>query len=236
MFKQLAVIVLSLMLPATAWAGSMEDGKYTSNLGYTIHPPKDWQRVDAATASAMTGHVPLNINMSGLERFDVIFFPKFSNADTSMAADDERLKKNKEMLAEDSSATPLKPIVDMTDPPNFSPTISVLAMKYVPEAVNAERVVAFNEHLLETISSAATYAQDFGAESTLREYHQASDADSGATFEFNIRFRHKNRGIKVEQTLIFHKNTTYIITCTSDENEYVSPESWCKETVNSMSF
>ncbi len=236
MFKKLAATVLFLMLPAAAWAGSMEDGKYTSNLGYTIHPPKDWQRVDAATANAMTGHVPLNINMSGLERFDVIFFPKFSQVDTSRDADDERLNKNKEMLKEDSGATPVLPIVDKTDPPEFSPTISVLAMKYMPEAVNAERVVAFNENLLENITNAATYAQDFGAESTLREYHPASDAESGATFEFNIHFRNKNRGIKVEQVLIFHNNTTYIITCTSDENEYVSPESWCKETVNSMSF
>ena len=229
MFKRFLLTALALLLPSIAMAGSFENGIYKSNLGYLISPPEDWIVLDAANFNAMTGHVPRNISTQGVgERIDVIFFPAFSKVDTSKKADDKRIEANKNVA--DGEKQP--PITDKSDPPKFAPFISVLAVKNVPSKDSAEMVKAYADKIMANRDDGISDAEGFEIVNFTKDTAYAEDI-----FLFNIKYRYDTRRIEVEQALMFHKEVTYIITCTNDAEDPVENDKrWCRKVITSMKF
>lgn len=231
MMLKFAAAATLVLLPSLAFAGNFENGLYTSNLDYQIRPPENWTRLDASNASAMSGHVPDNIQVSGTDRFDVIFFPEFSNTDTSKKADDERLAKNKEAKEANKPDEIKPPIVDSVTPPEFVPSVSVLVISEVPSVQTPEIVKAYEKKLIES-HDGFSYADSFQVLNATKETAYAEDA-----FLFKFSFNYNRREIDVEQALMFHLNSTYVITCTSDAQEPVNNDKkWCRSVITSIKF
>ena len=188
-------------------------------------------RLDASTAAAMTNHVPKNIDINGVNRFDVIFFPSFSEVDTSLAADDERLKKKKEH--KDAGDDPIPPeindpAIDSSDPPDFSSSLTVAVLEGIPSKVSEEMVKAYADRLVAEMKSAS----DFSGVKVLDS--RTGSVSSMKSFEFVVEFSNGRRTFEVNQTLVIHYDETLIITCINDDNETEDDREWCKNAVNSL--
>lgn len=234
MLKRVFLAAFFLLLPAIVWAGDFSDGIYTSNLGYSVQPPQKWARLDASNAAAMKGHVPENIAIKSTERFDVIFFPNFMKADTSLTAENDRLAKNKEILDADKNAAPdelLQPISDKIEPPEFSPMISILVLNIVPSKITPEMVKVYEEQLISMNEQEGDYSGFKVLGSTM-----STSLDGGDAFIYNIEFRRNRMAYKVEQTIIFHTNETLIVTCMEDANDFNDDKMWCKNVVGTIKF
>lgn len=233
MFKKLLPIAFVCTIPATAVAGSFENGLYTSNVGYTIMPPKDWTRVDMATVEALRNNLPQNISPEALKRFDVIFYPKAKDfVDTSLNADNARIEANELRLKEEPGTAPEElepPIVDTSEPAEFVPTISVMTLKHKTTNSAAEYAKVYAQTLQENIPEGASYASDFKVKDSTQTYLVAGDG-----FVFNVEFRANERSLAVEQAVIFLSDRTFVITCTQDSNEFMRDKNWCKSAYNSL--
>lgn len=231
MFKKLLPFALACFIPAAAMAGSYEDGRYTSSLGYTIEPPMDWVRVDAATVDAQKGALPENISEIALDRFDVVFFPKpKSFVDTSKKADDARIERNKEQI--DAPENMEEPAIHMGEPEAFAPTLSVFVIKHAPSGTEPEYAKAYAENIVKMVEAKASYAKNFKVVNATQDEYSGPDV----YFRFNIELQQKERLLKMEQTVIFHNSNTYVVTCTEDDNESFGDKNWCRKAVGSIKF
>ena len=238
MFKRISLITLAALMPVAAQAGNFVDGIYTSNLGYSIKPPENWQRVDMSNVSLMSEWLPQNISTESLDRFDVIFYPSFTKSDISLAGDDKRQADNKARL----DADPSTPRENLTRPihetppdretlPGFTSTVSVMVIAHKPSSMASEYAKIYADELQTKHDSMFEFATDFKVNSATSEPLTPGDA-----FIFNMEFRINNRRVAVDQTVLFRKSETYIITCTSDINEYMSDKRWCRGVVNTLKF
>ena len=244
MMNRLALIAFACLLPASAWGGSFINGTYESNAGYTIQPPKDWVRLDASTAKGMEHMLPKNISIEGINRFDVVFFPPLQK-DTSLSADDERIKKNKQALEDNPEVDkaelipPLDEQVNKEEIPEFSPTISILVLQTEISSTSPEMVAAYKKSVLDTIPTAGgSYSESFKIKEATVDRFDSTDG-----FRFKINFSHhssrtSSREIEVLQTVQTFSHNTYIITCTSDVNDTKNhlDKDWCENTIKTMEF
>lgn len=237
MMKRLLFASLLFLAPSFAVAGSFdaESGVYTSNLGYTIVPPKGWFRVDNATVQGIKSSLPGNIAARSLDRFDVIFFQNYdaSNPLNSLE-DDARIEKNKETLKEDPK-TPAeelaKPIMKIdAEPPAYVSSISVIIQRAEPPRA-PEAPKAYEKRLTRLIAETMNVSDVKVLNSTFDNAHPAGDA-----YLFTAEFRTPTRVIQIDQTLLFHGNRTAIITCSSDQNEYAEDKNWCTNAARSFKF
>lgn len=236
MLKRVLFAAIFLFLPALAYAGSFVDGVYSSNLGYSVTPPKGWVRLDASNASAMQGHVPQNIDVLGTSRFDVIFFPPFSKVDTSLAADTERLEKNKAVRDANKNPDPediIPPASDMTQPPEFSPSMSIIVLNSVPSKMKPEMAKVYADKLIAQVREMSDFS-DFEIKASTMD----NTLPAGDDFNFVLGFRRNQKEYKLEQTIIFRPNEseTVVVTCINDANEYEADKMWCKSAVTSLKF
>ncbi len=239
MFKRLLLASIACLMPTAALAGDYSGNYYTSNLGYSIMLPDDtWARVDASNVAALQKWLPQNISASSLDRFDAIFYPSFSKVDLSMDGDTVRLQDNKskkdanpdisqDMLAKPFHETPPEP----ENLPAFVPTVSVMVVNYKPSSMTSENAKNFADALAAKQDAQFGYASDFKVKSAVFD-----KLEKGSAFVFGMEYRLKSRSIAIEQTALFHNDQTYIITCTSDSNEYVKDKDWCRKVVNSIEF
>lgn len=237
MLKSVLFAVLFLFIPALAFAGSFVDGVYTSRLGYSIKPPAGWVRLDASNAAAMEGHVPKNIDAQGISRFDVIFFPSFSEVDTSLNADNERLKKNKALLEENKNLDPeelIPPISDTKPAPEFSAMMSIIVLNSTPSNTADEMAKVYAENLVEEI-------KDVGVLSNFEVKASTKDSGSipaGPDFNFSLGFRYNKIEYAVKQTVVFrlNGNETIIVTCMNNANLHEPDKMWCESALSTLRF
>ena len=239
MFKRILLASVVCLMPTAVLAGDYSGNYYTSNLGYSIMLPDDsWARVDASNAAALQKWLPQNISAGSLDRFDAIFYPSFSKVDLSVDGDYVRLQDNKskkeanpdlsaDMLAKPFHETPPEP----ENLPAFVPTVSVMVVNYKPSSVASEKAKDFADALAAKHDAQFGYASDFKVKSATFD-----KLEKGSAFVFQMEYRLKSRSVAVEQTALFHNDQTYIITCTSDSNEYVKDKDWCRKVVNSIEF
>ncbi len=239
MIKRILLTSLMFLMPAAVSAGDYGGNFYTSNLGYSIMLPDDsWARLDASNAEAMQKWLPQNISANSVDRFDAIFYPSFSKVDLSLDGDKKRLQDNQAKkdadpdVAPDSLAKPAHQTPpDPASLPEFSPTVSVMVINSKPSSMAPENAKNFADALAAKHDELFGFAGDFKVKSATFD-----TLDPGSAFIFIMEYRIKNRRIAVEQTALFHNDQTYIITCTSDSNEYVKDKDWCRNVVNSISF
>ncbi|MBO4349350.1 MAG: hypothetical protein J6A01_00185 [Proteobacteria bacterium] len=234
MMKHFALVLFVLLFPALAWAGSYDGTVYTSNLGYTVKPPSTWDghnaiwdRVDASNAVAMKNHIPQNIAIEGIDRFDVVFFPRFTKTDTSLEADRKRAELNKDAAPEDIEP----PYEDKAKVPEFYPSVSILVLNMSISDQSPEMVEAYKQSLLQNVPDVVGFAQDFNIVDATKD---AVNSENG--FIFKIHFRVDSHEVEMEQIILSRRSSTYIISCTKDSNDNHLPLNWCKNVANSMQF
>ena len=232
--KRFALILFAFFIPALAWAGSYDGTVYTSNLGYSVKPPSKWDgndaiwdRVDASNAVAMKNHIPKNIAIEGLDRFDVVFFPRFTKANTSLDADRKRAEMNKDATPEDF----IPPYEDKSPIPDFYPSVSILVLNTSISDQSPEMVEAYKQSLLQNVPDVVGFAQEFKIVDTTKD-----SISAGESFIFKIHFRVDSHDVEMEQIVISQRSSTYIISCTKDSNDNHLPLNWCKNVANSMKF
>ncbi|MBQ4359863.1 MAG: hypothetical protein II767_06365 [Proteobacteria bacterium] len=242
MLKRIAAAAFLVLLPCTALAGSFDGTTYKSNLGYSIRPPQNWMRVDAATVKGMAelDLLPSNITPKVFPRTDVIFFPAFTKTDTSLRADRARTDANIEKFKEDPNAA-LTPPITVDDPhPDYSAAISVSVFQGTPSAITTEMAKSYKEGVLKNAQAIEQSNGNFIKNLTINEATAGSTTKNYKAFmfefEYDIDISGKNYHIKSEQTLIFKDTTTYMVTCSSDHN--APPDgvkaNWCRTVVNSL--
>ena len=243
MLKRIAAAAAFLvMLPCVAQAGSFNGLVYKSNLGYTIQPPENWMRVDAATVKGMVelDLLPSNITPKVFPRTDVIFFPAFTKTDTSLRADKKRTDANLEKFKEDANAELAQPIAVEDAHPDYSAAIAVSVFNGAPSAITTEMAKSYKEGVLKNAQAIEQLNGNSIKNLTISEATADKTAKNYKAFVFNFEYdidiSGKNYHIKSEQTLIFQGNTTYMVTCSSDHN--APPEgvkaNWCRTVVNSL--
>lgn len=242
MLKRIAAAAFLALLPGIAQAGTFNGTTYRSNLGYTVKPPANWVRVDAATVKAMSelDLLPSNITPKVFPRIDVIFFPPFSKLDTSLRADQARTEANAEKRKADPDAEITPPIINDDPVPDYSASVSVMVVNGEPSAVTTEMAKSYKEGLAKNAQAIEQTNGNFIKNLKFNEATASTTAKNYKTFtfdsEYDIDISGKNYHIHSEQTLIFNRGMTYIVTCASDDN--VPPENvkanWCRTFVNSL--
>ncbi|GEM_PF-6972619 len=235
MKKIFALILFAIMFPALAWAGSYDGSVYVSNLGYTVKPPSiwdgqiaTWDRVDASNAVAMKNHIPKNIAIEGIDRFDVVFFPRFTKVDTSLKADRERVESNKR---ETNPEDVVPPYEDKSKVPDFYPSVSILVLNLRISDQSPEMVEAYKQSLLQNVPDVVGFAQDLKIVEATKDIFGSENG-----FFYKIHFRVDSHEVEMEQIVLSRRSSTYIISCTKDQNDNHLPVNWCRNVANSMRF
>ncbi|MBR4984124.1 MAG: hypothetical protein IKY83_00085 [Proteobacteria bacterium] len=242
MLKRIAAAAFLALLPGLAHAGSFDGTNYRSNLGYSVRPPAGWVRVDAATVKGMEEQalLPSNITAKAFPRIDVIFYPPFSETDTSMRADQTRIEANAEKIKTGAADTVTPPAQNDTKRPNYSASLSIMVVKGMPSSVSTEMAKSYRERLLKNSQVLENSNGNFIKNLNIGEATSGTTAKNYKAFifesEYDIDIDEKNYHIKSEQTLIVKDGQTYIVTCSSDYNR--PPEklkgNWCRTVVNSL--
>ena len=212
MLHRLILPLVIALLPGLAFAGDFKDQQYTSRLGYKLKVPESWTRVDASTLQAMKTNLPKNIDEQALSRFDVIFFPAFSDVDTSLEAD-----RNKDPKAQQT----------LPEPPDFSPSISVLALAQKPSDMSSTIVESYAKTIQTSVTGKLSGLSNFKLVASAAEPLIGGDAH---IYQYN--FENEGKKLCAKQAILVNKNNAYVITCTLE----CSSEDICDTVFNSVKF
>ena len=104
-------------------------------------------------------------------------------------------------------------------------------MNNKPSSTKPENAKIFADAIMKKKDIMVDYAADFKINSATMD-----SLGPGEAFVYKMEYRVKNTRVSVEQAVLFHKNQTYVVTCTSDSNEYMEDKNWCRNVIDSMRF
>lgn len=252
-FFSASAATLCCLAASSAFAGTLVDGKYISDLGYSINPPAGWLKYDASTAKGYDV-IPKNLKTVNFSRFDAIFFAPIVKYDApTLEADTKRLEARKAAIAADERPAPGTPEGDEFDkkeaqikkdalprPPEFVPTISIMSIKTNSKTDPKELVGLMKDKLLEIAKPDPMYSEFKVVKST-------TDRLSYRTaLIFEITSNVMGFDLKFEHTVFLDPDNerAIIVTCTSDINDHVGDKlsyvledtTWCQKALKSINF
>lgn len=223
-----------LFTSANAFAGSLIDGKsgkdkiYKSWFGYSFNPPKDWVKLDAASAKSLPV-TPNNLKDIDISRYDVIFFPYPEDsklAPMTLKADDDRIEKIK--AAKENGEEPPKEEKPSVDEIEFASYVSVAIDAAAPESFSNNGLKQYKQRILENYSTVMPGVSDF------KITNDTKDSSKANTYMFDYTYRYESHDIKVQQTIFFLKDKTLVVSCVEDVNDPNISKNWCSKIIRSF--
>ncbi len=249
MLHKMITTTLTLALGMTtvlslASAGSIEDGKYTSNLGYSFMPPDGWIKYDASTSTMLPG-IPTNLKEISFKRFDTVFFqPSKNYSADNLAADTQRVEERKKAIIAGSRPAPGTSDGDALDKseadarkdalpqsPEFAASIAIMVVQHAPSNTNTDTANMYAEKFKQDIGSfVASNANVVIKKSTSDEIHGKK------ALLFSMDVKNDSRDLHIDQTVITNQDKSIVVTCISDNNETMPDKNWCMKATNSIHF
>ncbi len=237
LFAKTAPLLCTCLVAGSAFAGTVDDTKYSSNLGYAFTPPKDWIRLDASTAKGID-FIPNNLVNTNFSRFDVVYFKGPDGAKPLTLQDDKaRADARKEAIQNGERPAPGTPEADEFEKNeqkelnakkpkklDFAPSLSVMVIDNLPTKTSTELAKTYANTITNSIKSAFQFkTQNFRITKSTSDRINYMDA-----FLFRMEYRYNNRDITVDQTVFIKHRKTVIVTCMASDKDYLDGD-WCTQ-------